>query len=464
METELWLGSLALYQAYTERTETAKTAMLSGQYEGSQDSNPPENFTLFDNVAVIDVTGALTNEDGFWTWLNGDTSYNQIRRGLIEAATHQDVKAILYNIDSGGGTPNGLDDVAKMNRQISSMGIPVYAYSGGMMASAAYWLGASTDQVFCGETALLGSIGVISIHRDVTGLLKQQGITATVFRAGDEKALSNPYEKLSDKAREQIQERLNSLYDVFINNIADYRGLSSQYVREHMAGGKEFTGQQAVDARLADRMMSLDALIADIQSKCKPNSKEGSMPRKTTVMTQQMQDALLEGIAPEVVMSNDPEPVEEAPADPAPAPTPEPVAAEVTEATQLAASQVAMESELVSVLRAELSAVRNELVQMAASNKAMETKVTAMEATHEPMKKLVAASISRMQVALGSPAMDLSDLPAELVLAQHSKVMETFCKKFPVGGVASIGSEQAEEATPYNLTAISQARLRQNKF
>lgn len=464
MDTELWLGSLSLYKALLSRQEAFNAAMLAGTLSCPEDDSEdpePENFSLFGNVGVIDISGALTNDDSWWTRWSGDTSYNQIRRSLIEAATHSSVKCIVMNIDSGGGTPNGLADVGDMVRQISASGVKVYAYSGGMMASAAYWLGASADKVYCGETADVGSIGVISISKEYTEMMKKDGIKVTVVRAGEEKALANPYEKLTDKAKAGIQTRIDALYDVFVNRIAEYRSVPADYVRQNMANGKEFIGQQALEAGLVDGITTLDDLITGLQSKLDKQTagKETSMARKSTVLTQAQRDAMLEGVAPtDALEIVDPAAEVEAPAGD------EPKLDGTQEADpKLDATPAPTETNLVEFLRSELSTKDKTIIELSSQVKDLQSKVTAMEAVHGSMKQLVAISISRMQVALGAPAMDVSDMPAELVLAQHAKVTETFCKRFPVGGVAAVEVDDTPN-TPASVSPVNNARLRQTKI
>jgi len=467
MDDELWLGSLSLYQSYTSKTEAFSAALLSGSFNQTDSEDPTDTFSLFDNVGVIDITGTLTNDDSWWTRYSGDTSYNDIRRSLIEAVTHSEVQCIVMNIDSGGGTPNGLADVADMVTQISASGTPVYAYTGGNMCSAAYWLGASAVKVYAGETADVGSIGVISIHKEYTEMFKKDGVKVTVFRAGEEKALNNPFEKLTDKAKESTQSRLDALYDVFINNIAHYRHVPPDFVREHMANGQEFIGQQALDAGLVDEITTLDDLITGLQSKINKQSagKETPMAKNNSrVLTQAQRAAMLEGVPLDAALKIEAEESGENPESVDPAlevkaedtvlktePDPDPVPA-VTE------------SELVSFLRAELSAKTTEIVQLNTQLNEAKASLASLNTVHEPMKKIVAASVGRMQVGLGAPFMDLSDLPAEIVLQQHAKTTEIFCSKFPVGGIASLPSEELNTHKEEPVTAVTQARLRQNQI
>ena len=455
MERELWLGSLASYQAYTSQQEQFSIALASGMTFDNQEEDTCNSFTLFGNIAVIDIAGTLTNDDSWYNSFCGNTSYNQVRNALIEAATHSDVKAILLNIDSTGGTPNGLFDVCNLIKQIDSTGLAVYSHSGGVMASAAYALGSSARKISCGEAADIGSIGVICVHKEYTDAMKQEGIKVTVLRAGEEKALSNPYEKLSDKAKENIQSQINTLYDVFVNKVADNRHVPSEYVKEHMADGREFIGQQALTAGLVDNLSTLDDLITSLQTQLDKQTagKETTMARKNTnVLTQAQRDAMMEGAAPEAVLEI------ETPAEIE-------VEKEVELSTEIPAEETTLskvsDDNLSSYLREELATKNQEVMQLNLKVSTLESEVAQLNSVHEPMRKLVATSISRMQVGLNAPLMDFSDLPAELLLAQHAKITEVFCKRFPVGGVAAI---QAEENKPASVSPVSAARMRQNKI
>ena len=467
MEYELWLGSLALYHSWMQRREAIPAAISAGTWadneddEDDEDDDGPVNFTLFGNVAVIDIKGALTNDDSWYTRYCGDTSYNQIRRALVEAYTHPSVKAILCNIDSGGGAVSGLSDVGDMMRQISKSGMPVHCYSDGQMCSAAYWLGSAGDKVGCSETATLGSIGVIAIHRDITGMLKQDGIKATVIRAGSEKALSNPFEPLSKKAEESMQSKLDAMYEVFTEHIAYYRNVPHQYVLDNMANGREFVGKQALEAGLADKIISLDTLIADLQSTIDKQGKDTEMKRKTgqTVSLSAVQQAaLLEGVPLESLESVQ---TTETTSAETPATETTETSASANPEPLVAQTSVTAESDIVVFMRSELNDKNKEVITLSTKLAALEAKVSTFESVEGPMKKIVADSISRMQIVLGgSSLMDLSVMDTTLLLALHAKTTETFKAKLPVGGVAAITPDESpkENATS---SPIDQARFRQ---
>ena len=457
MDTILWLGSLSLYQEYIARREAVDNASLLSYAE--QDTGSTYNFELLGNIGVIDVTNTLTNDDSIFTALMGDTSYNQIRRGLIEAFSNPDVHAILLNIDSGGGTPAGLDDIARLVKQVTAAGKPVYSYSGGTMASAAYYLGAAAAKVYAGEMATVGSIGVLSIHKDMSAMYNKDGIDVTVFRSGTEKALSNPYEKLTLQAKEVIQERMDTLYNVFVNTVAEFRHVSPETVLNNMANGREFIGRQALDAGLIDGVMPLDSLIAQLQSAIDTNiHKEITMRKKTTpVLSSAQLDMVMEGVAMEDALEL------------APSEVPTEVQAaeqEVEEVVELSiGSYLAEPSETIqSYLQSELSAKTSEVILLSTKVAEMEKEITTLKAVHDPMKELVAMSITRMQIGLGAPTMDFSSMPAELLLAQHAKIREVFCNKMPVGGMAAIQVDEDEPTVSPSVDQSYKTRLHQNRI
>jgi signal peptide peptidase SppA len=455
MDTILWLGSLSLYQEYIARREAVDNASLLSYAE--QDTGSTYNFELLGNIGVIDVTNTLTNDDSIFTALMGDTSYNQIRRGLIEAFSNPDVHAILLNIDSGGGTPAGLDDIARLVRQVTAAGKPVYAYSGGTMASAAYYLGAAAAKVYAGEMATVGSIGVLSIHKDMSAMYNKDGIDVTVFRSGTEKALSNPYEKLTLQAKEVIQERMDTLYNVFVNTVAEFRHVSPEVVLNNMANGREFIGRQALDAGLIDGVMPLDSLIAQLQSAIDTNiHKEITMRKKTTpVLSSAQLDMVMEGVAMEDALELAPSEV----------PTEVQAAEQEVEAvTELSIEPVKQPETIQSYLQSELSAKTAEVILLSTKVAEMEKELATFKAVHDPMKELVAMSITRMQIGLGAPTMDFSSMPAELLLAQHAKIREVFCNKMPVGGMAAIQVDEDEPTVSPSVDQSYKTRLHQNRI
>lgn len=452
--TQIWLGSLESYRDYLTRQERLDSAVASG-------SPAPEHmdgYSRHGNVAVVDISGPLTNSDSIWNSLFGIKSYNDIRNGLIEAASDPEVKEIVMNIDSPGGSPAGLPDVSSLIQKISAA-IPVTAYSAGHMTSAAYWLGSAADKVYAGPTATVGSIGVITTHFDVTKNLEKEGVTPTVIRAGDKKALGGPYEELSKEARAEIQGQLDHLHDVFIGKVADHRGMSFGDVKKNLADGSTFIGEQAVSIGLADGITTLDALVGGLQARyeSKPTRGTDAMARKK-LLTERDVALIAEGVNPLAAVEGDPVTEETTPPVEPPAAPPE-TTDETPPAAAAAATPAAAVPDLVTFLQTELAAKSSEITQLSVKLAEQERELNAFKAHDSDLKAIVAASVNRMQIGLGGKAGDLTKLSTEALLSQHAAVATQFSQTFPVGGVAAVSAEE-EEPAKAAISPLEKARMR----
>ena len=469
----LWLGSHASFCEFESRKAKLDTAMFS-------ESPPPdregEGYSLHGNVAVIDISGPLVNSESVFNDLFGLTSYTRIRNNLVAAATDPDVGEIVLNIDSGGGTPNGLPDVSDLIRRIGAA-IPVTAFTGGTMASAAYWLGSAAEKLYAGPTAMVGSIGVIATMMDRTQQLANEGIRPVVLRAGDRKALANPYEPITDEVKAEVQGQIDHLHGVFKSAVQQHRGMTAAQV-DKLADGTEFIGDQAVQAGLVDGITTLDALVGGLQARYdsrNSNRKDSPMAKKA-LLTERQVAMIAEGVDPKAAIEAAPAETTDLPGE---------TTSEATEAaTQAAAAQGdgttapstplsteikvgtgtgegTGEGDLVTFLRAELTAKSAEITQLSVQLAEQTRELNAIKACEGAMKSIVAASISRMQIGLGGKAADLARLSSELLIEQHTQVAEQFAKTFPVGGVAAISAADPEETSaPATQNTVQRAALR----
>lgn len=452
---QIWLGSLDSYRDYLDRQALLDSAVASGTPAPEQ----MDGYSRHGNVAVVDVSGPLTNSDSFWNQLFGITSYNAIRNGLIEAASDPEVKEIVMNIDSPGGSPAGLPDVSSLIQKISAA-IPVTAYTAGHMTSAAYWLGSAADKVYAGPTATVGSIGVITTHFDVTKNLEKEGVTPTVIRAGDKKALGGPYEELSKEAKAEIQGQLDHLHDVFIGQVADHRGMSFGDVKKNLADGSTFIGEQAVSIGLADGITTLDALVGGLQARYESKSTRGTdaMATKKKLLTAREVALIAEGVDPQAAIEGAP-PAEETTPPAEPPSTPPETTEETPPAAAAAPAPAAAAPDLVTFLQSELAAKTSEITHLNVKLAEQERELNAFKAHDSELKAIVATRINNMQIGLGGRPTDLSNLSTEALLSQHSAVAAQFNQTMPVGGVAIVTAGE-EEPSKVAISPLEKARMR----
>ncbi len=223
--------------------------------------NDHKNYEVIDGVAVIPMNGVVAKRANMFSAISGGVSTELIGRDIKKALQDSQVKSILLDVDSPGGSVDGLPELANIIYQGRGQK-KIVALGNGLMASAAYWLGSSAAEVYASSsTATIGSIGVVATHREVSQREQSMGVKTTEICAGKYKRIASNYEPLSPDGRADIQSRVDHLYSVFVNTVARNRSVSEEVVLENMAEGRQFIGQQSVDAGLVDGIKSRDELI-----------------------------------------------------------------------------------------------------------------------------------------------------------------------------------------------------------
>lgn len=213
-------------------------------------------------VAVIRVLGGISHRDTFWSSYFGTTV--ERFKGQFRAALNDDsVTAILLDVDSPGGT---VDGVPELGAEIfKSRGRkPIVAVSNTLMCSAAYWLAAQCDEVYVSPSSETGSIGVWTLHEDVSQMLEQMGITLSLIFAGEHKVDGNPFQPLSEDARADLQKSVDDVHADFLAAVARGRGASVAAVRKTYGQGRVYNAKDAVVLGLADKVATCDEVFAKL--------------------------------------------------------------------------------------------------------------------------------------------------------------------------------------------------------
>lgn len=251
----------------------------------------PPAYENKDDRAIIPVIGPVTKKPNVFTWLFGGSASQIVAQSLQSALMDDGVKSIILYIDSPGGTVDGTQELAReiFNARGKK---PIVAYTDGMLASAAYWIGAAADKIYIsGDTTQVGSIGVVARHIDVSKYEESLGVKTSEVVAGRYKGVASQYRPLSDIGRQSIQDAVDYVYNVFLGDISLFRGLSLGTVKEGnsdtilWADGRIFLGRQAIEAGLADGQISYDDLLrADLEKLVRQPRLRLANPLKTASM------------------------------------------------------------------------------------------------------------------------------------------------------------------------------------
>jgi signal peptide peptidase SppA len=339
-------------------------------------------------VAILPIVGSLVNRGAWIGASSGLVSYEGIAAQLREAEADTDVRAVLLDIDSPGGEATGMFATAKLVSAINKTK-PVVAFVNDVAASAAYGIASSASEIIVSSTSMVGSIGVLLTHLDRSGELEDRGVKPTLIHAGAHKVDGHPFGPLSDAVRADLQAEVMKIYDQFVGLVAEGRAgrVSAEAIRATEA--RTYLGADAISQGLADRMASLDEVIAALSqppSGAHPQRKGGSMTNSTKSPTSMETDtAIVSGSSGPSIRQADLQ-----------------TAVEAARTEAHAAGVTAGKTEATDRIRSILSAPETEGREAQALVLALETEMTAADAA-----KVLAASPK------ASPSASIADRAAQ---------------------------------------------------
>jgi len=250
-------------------------------------ANEPQPYNIIDGVAVLPVEGVIAKRANLFSQISGGVSTELVARDLAAAMADPAVHSIILSIDSPGGTVDGTETLASA---VSNSTKPIVTLASGTMASAAYWIGSAANAVYVVDsTTVVGSIGVVATHTDISKAQASAGIKTTEIFAGQYKRIASSYAPLSKEGRQTMQDQVDYTYSLFVSAVAANRGVSTDVVLQDMADGRIFIGQQAIDAGLVDGVSTLGALVQQLNASRSSGPSMGASPSRAGVAQPQTQ-------------------------------------------------------------------------------------------------------------------------------------------------------------------------------
>jgi protease-4 len=231
------------------------------------------SVSIGQKVAVVDITGIISRSDATIKLIH----------------TYRDdpgIKAIVVRINSPGGS---VAPVQEIYSELKKLEKPVVVSMGGSAASGGYYIACAADTIVANPGTLTGSIGVIMQFTQLKGLYDKVGLGHKVIKSGDFKDTGSPFRELTEQEQAVLQATVDDVYNQFVDTIFETRGdLLTRDEVVALADGRIFSGKQALDSKLLDRLGNLpDAIevaaeLADIEGKPKVVRKE----KKTSLLEQ----------------------------------------------------------------------------------------------------------------------------------------------------------------------------------
>jgi len=219
-------------------------------------------------IALIDIEGLLL-EVAKPTPLGlrqEESPVARVRAQLDKAAKDRAVKAVILRIHSPGGTATASEIIyGEIQRFKAKKSVPVVAQLVGIATSGAYYAAMAADSVYANPTTVTGSIGVIFVSVNVSGLMEKLGLADQTITTGPHKDVGSPLRPMTPEDRALMQGVLNDLYRRFVQVVAVGRPqLPAARVAE-LADGRIYSATQAQANGLVDGIADLPSTIDEVR-------------------------------------------------------------------------------------------------------------------------------------------------------------------------------------------------------
>jgi protease-4 len=206
-------------------------------------------------IALIYGTGLVTRGGSAAGALGEENNFGarSIRRAFTTAARSKEVRAIVFRIDSPGGSATASETIWRDVERARQAGKPVIVSMGDVAASGGYYVAAPADKIVAEPATLTGSIGVLAGKIVLGGLMEKLGVTSDAVARGANSGMFSAMSGFSPKARERLNSELDETYAGFKSRVAAGRHLSADAV-EALAKGRVWSGEDAKQRGLVDAL------------------------------------------------------------------------------------------------------------------------------------------------------------------------------------------------------------------
>jgi signal peptide peptidase SppA len=243
------------------RLQAAGEKLTEEQIHAAMSGSPRPRPSTPGAVAVLPLQGVISHRMNMMSKISGGTSTEQFAAMFRQVLNDPNVKAIVFDVDSPGGSVDGVPELAA--EILAARGQKkMVAVANAQAASAAYWIACCADELVVTPSGAVGSIGVYGAHQDISQALEAEGVKVTLISAGKHKTEGNPYEPLSDEAKAAMQSDVDAFYSMFVKAVAQGRGVTPDAVRSGFGQGRMVLAKDAVAEGMADRVATLDETLA----------------------------------------------------------------------------------------------------------------------------------------------------------------------------------------------------------
>ena len=268
---------------------TSPLAMFKiwGELLGGGEKKPTK-----DAVAIVYVEGPIIpGKPQPSPFGSGGVAYSTpIRKALEKAAADDSIKAVVLRVDSPGGSATASEIILEATKRVKAEK-PFVVSMGDVAGSGGYYVSCGSDTIFADSATITASIGVLGGKFATTGMWNKIGISWKSYGRGASSGLLSGSEVFTDAEREKLQGMMDEIYEAFKGHVVAVRGDRLKKEIDEIAGGRVFTGRQALELGLVDKLGGLDDAIEFVAKEAKLDDYEVRvLPKPKSVFEQLLAD------------------------------------------------------------------------------------------------------------------------------------------------------------------------------
>ncbi len=219
-------------------------------------------------IALIIGSGIILDK-GFDSGIGESVmSADTVAGAFHDAVEDDNIKAILFRVDSAGGSPSASEKIRRSIIHAQSKGKPVIVSMGETAASGGYWVAMNGDKIVAEPATVTGSIGVVAGKFAANGLLEKIGVSMDGVATSPNAGMWGVYAPFNNEQRARVNALLDATYKTFVTNVSQARKIPMEKMPE-VAKGRVFTGEQAIKVGLVDVLGGYDVAIEEIRKSLK---------------------------------------------------------------------------------------------------------------------------------------------------------------------------------------------------
>lgn len=249
--------------------------MYADEYDnyikGRLDAEKLEKVSILDYMSNLSLLNLVEEKNKIAViYAQGEIQYGQgdiniigqkkMIEALEDAAKDKEVKAIVFRVNSPGGSAMASDLIWNAVEKAKTEK-PVIVSMGNYAASGGYYIACGADRIFAEPTTITGSIGVFGMLPNAAELAKEIGVNSEVVSTHNNGAYYSVVMPVDDRYKKVVENGIENIYEEFLQRVSQGRKMTVEQV-DAIAQGRVWTGVKALEIGLVDEIGGLDAAIS----------------------------------------------------------------------------------------------------------------------------------------------------------------------------------------------------------